>query len=115
MNGANKSHANTLTLEGNATSKNAVDSFKKAVRAEGGFVVSTTPDSASASFGEIRAELQMTAEPAETKGVTRVILHSLSTTTVARVLEFTDVVGELPGKVAAQMTGFTAPEQTKVN
>ena len=102
-----------VTLEGKSTAQGAIESFKKAVRADGGFVNTTNSDSATASFKEALVNLDMTAEPAE-KGGIRVVIRSSSGTTVSRLYEMKDNLGEIPMKVARDMQDFAIVSQKRL-
>lgn len=102
-----------ITLEGKSTTQGAIESFKKAVRANGGFVNAINADSATASFKEAQVNLDMTAEPAA-KGVIRVVIRSSSGTTVSRLYEMKDNLGEIPMKVANDMQGFAIVSQKRL-
>jgi len=104
----------TVTLEGKPSSKVAVEDFKKAVRADGGFVNTSTADQATASFKDVLVDLQMSAERTD-QGLTRVIIQSSSGTNVARSYEVKDNIGDVPVKIAGEMAGFTIVDQKRAH
>lgn len=114
-NGMDKGGTHTVTLEGRSSNQAAIDSFKKAVRTEGGFVTSSNSDATTATFKDVAIDLQMSVEPAEQRGSVRVIIQSSSAGNVARAYEFKDNVGDLPLKVAADMTGFSVVDKKRTH
>lgn len=101
-----KGNSTTVTLEGKGSVKESVDLFRKAVRADGGFIRSQNEDSATALFSDDKLTLQMSSEKTD-KNVTRVVIQSNSETQVARIYEIGDRMLDVPMKVAGDMRGFT--------
>jgi dUTPase len=100
-----------ITLEGKATAQAAIESFQKAVRADGGFVNTTSSDSATASFKKDLVNLDMTVEPAD-KETVRIVIRSSSS--VESRIEVKNNLGEIPLKVAGDMKNFVIVSQRRL-